>query len=119
MSCQASALSPSAHTQNNSERAGPTIAAGSGRLSDHRAMHISKLQSTLQEKLRPLLWSSRRRSAHQPSGGRFVRAIAAYLLNLGELPLLVAERADVPGLEPALDAVQMKDVTTCTCGIGG
>jgi hypothetical protein len=32
------------------------------------------------------------------------------LLDLGELPLFVAERARAPGLEPALDAVEVEDV---------
>ena len=36
--------------------------------------------------------------------------------NLGKVPLLVAEGTDRPRLEPALDAIQVKDVTAIAKG---
>ena len=41
---------------------------------------------------------------------------AADPLDLRELPLLVAKRAHVPRLQPALDAVQVEHVTAASCG---
>ncbi len=44
------------------------------------------------------------------------RATRQNLFNLGEFPLLVAQGAGRARLEPSLDAVEVKDVTTATPG---
>ena len=43
-------------------------------------------------------------------------SVAGDALNFGKVPLLVAERTDGTRLEPALDAVQMKDVAAIAKG---
>lgn len=43
---------------------------------------------------------------------RFNSAISRDPLNLGKLPLSVAQRAHTSGAQPALDAIQMKHVRT-------
>ena len=55
--------------------------------------------------------------ARPPRGRSLVEvAVRRNLLDLGELPLAVAQRADRARRQPALDAVQVEDVAARACG---
>lgn len=43
-------------------------------------------------------------------------SVSGNALDLGKIPLLVAEGADTPGLQPALDAIEVKDVAAVSKG---